>query len=219
MLRDCYLAADVYLVGFPLGSMVSMLDAGLYGIPIQRMRLPGLPDIAGDDISLEGALPFANDESEYVRNVMDLLSATPTTRNQLSNVVRTRILRDHCGSSWVQMWLEPIIQQALDLKVKSASNASASIKDEVSACEREFLTVVESERSNAGNTILLSMLRSFPRARISTKASLLFQSLLRIEPLRSASGIPLFLLGLGELVLQGSLVPRIWTLMFRSIRE
>lgn len=110
MLRDYYLAADIYIEGFPFGSLTAMLDAGLYMLPIQRMHNPNAPILSGDDIALDHLILIANNEDEYKNNVVSLINTPSAIRNNLGQKIRCSILINHCGKAWVDKWLHPIMQ-------------------------------------------------------------------------------------------------------------
>jgi len=110
-LEDYYLAADVYIEGFPMGSLTAMLDAGLYMLPIQRINNPFAPILSGDDIGLDQLISIANDEDEYINGAIKLLHTSSDIRNNIGKKTRDSILTNHCGKAWVDNWLNPIIEQ------------------------------------------------------------------------------------------------------------
>jgi hypothetical protein len=65
-LRDHLISADVFLEVFPFSSLTAMLEAGLYGLPMQRIRNERAPILSGDDVSLDPVVPVAASEEEYV---------------------------------------------------------------------------------------------------------------------------------------------------------
>jgi len=111
-LRDHLLAADVFLEIFPFTSLTAMLEGGLYGLPMQRMRNEEAPILSGDDISLESVVPTVLCEEDYAEGAVRLLLSSAETRHEMGQRIRDRILADHCGASWGRRWLEPAVNAA-----------------------------------------------------------------------------------------------------------
>jgi len=109
-----YAAADVYMEGFPFSSLTAMLEAGLNLLPIQRMHNPVAPILSGDDLALDGLISVARSESEYIEGAVSLINLTAEKKNKLGRAIRESIISKHCGSSWVESFIQPILTINLD---------------------------------------------------------------------------------------------------------
>lgn len=118
VLQDYYLAADVYIEGFPLSSLTAMLDAGLYMLPIQRINNSLTPIFSGDDIALDKLISVANNEEEYIDSTIKLVHTSFEIKNNLGKKIRDSILTNHCDKEWVDRWLSPIIEKVALNKYK-----------------------------------------------------------------------------------------------------
>lgn len=101
---DVYLAAaDVYLDSTPFGSLTSLLEAGLAGVPCcsWRPHPAGSPAsvLACDDISLEGLPVVFNDLHKYLDQVREYLTV-PLAASVSGSELRDAILKTHTGEAW-----------------------------------------------------------------------------------------------------------------------
>lgn len=110
LLEDYLTVADIYMEGFPFGSLTAMLEAGLHCLPIQRMQNLQAPILSGDDVALDKIVSIATDEEKYVQGVLDLVNEPIHRRNNLGLKIRESIINNHCGENWVRSYLEPAIR-------------------------------------------------------------------------------------------------------------
>ena len=92
-------AADIYLEGFPFGSLTALLEAGLSGLPcVEAPATTPLP-LRSDDPALEYLLTPANAE-EYILEAVRL-AGDAQARSAEGARAQTAIRRCHCGSGWL----------------------------------------------------------------------------------------------------------------------
>jgi hypothetical protein len=95
-----HLAADIYLEGFPFGSLTALLEATLAGLP-PILAPAGCPlPYRSDDFALLD-LSEPKDVQEYVHMAAEL-AEQPAKRRHLGEQVRLRTIDTHCGSGWVE---------------------------------------------------------------------------------------------------------------------
>ena len=123
ILKDCYLAADVYLEGFPVSSLTALLEAGLCYLPIQRMKDARFPILSGDDVSIECHIDPAESDDAYCEGAIRLFALPIDRQFELGNENRVNIMAQHCGSSWVTNWLNPILN-AVERKTENEQTSS-----------------------------------------------------------------------------------------------
>ncbi|MGA2556277.1 MAG: hypothetical protein ABSG04_08385 [Verrucomicrobiota bacterium] len=93
-------AADIYLEGFPFGSLTSLLEAGLSGLPcIEAPATTPLP-LRSDDPALDYLLTPANTE-EYILEALRL-AADAQARSAEGARAQAAIRQYHCGAGWLQ---------------------------------------------------------------------------------------------------------------------
>jgi hypothetical protein len=93
-------AADVYLEGFPFGSLTSLLEAALAGLPcVEAPATTPLP-LRSDDPALDCLLTPANPE-EYILEALRL-AGDAQARSAEGARVQTAIRQYHCGAGWRQ---------------------------------------------------------------------------------------------------------------------
>ena len=108
VLRNCYSAANLYFEGFPFASTTAMLDAGLYGLPLQRFSNRIAPLLSGDDVSLEDICPASATQEGYISSATALASHGFAQLDELGLEIKRRIENDHCGQGWTANWLANI---------------------------------------------------------------------------------------------------------------
>jgi hypothetical protein len=92
--------ADVYLEGFPFGSLTSLLEAGLSGLPcVEAPATTPLP-LRSDDPALDCLLTPANAE-EYILEALRLASDAQA-RSAEGARAQITIRQDHCEAGWLQ---------------------------------------------------------------------------------------------------------------------
>ncbi len=92
-------AADLYVEGFPLGSLTALLEAGLSGLPCVRGPGECIPPYTSDDVSLE-FLRQPKCLSDYVSQAVRL-ARNAGERAAAGAGVRRAILKEHCGADWL----------------------------------------------------------------------------------------------------------------------
>jgi hypothetical protein len=98
---EYYASADLYLEGFPIGSLTALLEACCLGVNFVNAPATLLlsPLHSGDDISLTRfRLPFL-DQRQYVETIRTFLSdkAKSTSRAEMMSAA---VCSDHCGHGW-----------------------------------------------------------------------------------------------------------------------
>jgi hypothetical protein len=92
-------AADVYMEGFPLGSLTALLEAGLTGLPCVRAPRDCVPPFTTDSLSVEGS-PQPKDVKDYIKTVVSLVM-NPDSRVQSGLKMQEAIKLQHCGANWL----------------------------------------------------------------------------------------------------------------------
>jgi hypothetical protein len=197
-LANLYWAADIYLVGIPLGSPTAMLDAGLYELPIHRLVNPIAPMTSGDDMSLEQSLPSSKTEEGYVDSAVRLLRLSSDERNRIGKETRSRILEDHHGESWVNKWLKPAIEVATANKDRQAPiHRSLPGSIDCKHGQPEILTnhysALAMSLADHTECMILASLDSCSDLSFATRLACLRWSLSRHEPLESPGALRYFL--------------------------
>lgn len=98
-LVEYYAAADLYIEGFPFGSLTALLEAGLNGLPCVRApsTCPAPYKSDGDAVDF---LSEPADEDAYSRTILDLVS-DPHSRQTVGETLRASISEHHCGEKWL----------------------------------------------------------------------------------------------------------------------
>ncbi|GEM_PF-1027841 len=92
-------AADVYLEGFPSGSLTALLEAGMAGLACVRSPRNCIPPFASDGVGVdEVAQPGGIDE--YVRTAV-ALAQDAQARTELGQKLQRTIISYHCGAGWL----------------------------------------------------------------------------------------------------------------------
>lgn len=97
--RAFYSAADLYLEGFPFGSLTALLDAVAAGVCSVLSLMPPSAVLATDDIALDGILEHSKTEDEYVALVGTLVE-NKEQRESIVARLKDRVLAYHCRDQW-----------------------------------------------------------------------------------------------------------------------
>jgi hypothetical protein len=92
-------AADIYLEGFPTGSLTAFLEAGLAGLPCVRSPRECVPPFCSDGLSLRD-IPQPADLNDYVTQVQALV-ANSSKRLVQGHDLREATKRHHCLPGWL----------------------------------------------------------------------------------------------------------------------
>ena len=93
-----HLAADIYLEGFPFGSLTALLEAGLAGVASVRAPQNCPSPFVADGIALENvARPL--DSNAYVDLAVQL-AENKNQRDELAMILEQSINQHHCGDGW-----------------------------------------------------------------------------------------------------------------------
>lgn len=90
--------ADIYLEGFPFGSLTALLEAGAASLPCVRAPEPCPLPFKSDGTALEGLLTPVDVEA-YVEMVVDL-ARNKDLRTLLGKKLSEEIRKIHCGLDW-----------------------------------------------------------------------------------------------------------------------
>lgn len=105
--RALYAAADIYVDSTPMGSLTSMLDAALLGIPTISLNALQHPHVmSSQDPALPTSEVMFSDVDEY-RRVFRQLAAEPATRRKRGLEQALAMTNSHIGASWIET-LHPV---------------------------------------------------------------------------------------------------------------
>lgn len=98
-LKPYHACADIYLEGFPIGSLTALLEAGLSGLPCVRVpkTVPSIFKSSGPAVD---HLPEPEEPSDYVKMVVELARLGRKTLREQGNELATKIKGYHCGTGW-----------------------------------------------------------------------------------------------------------------------
>lgn len=92
-------AADLYLEGFPFGSLTALLEVALSGVCPVLAPAPTSPVLSSNDVALDGIVDNVKDEREFIAKV-DSLIQNRAERESLGKRVKQSILTHHTGPRW-----------------------------------------------------------------------------------------------------------------------
>lgn len=90
-------SADLYVEGFPLGSLTALLEAGEAGLPC--VCAPSIPPFRSDSLSLDEC-PQPKTVQDYINTVVSLAKDS-RARTQIGVKLQKVIRSQHCGSGWM----------------------------------------------------------------------------------------------------------------------
>lgn len=91
-------AADLYLEGFPMGSLTALLEAGQAGLMCVRAPLDSPLPFCSDSPSLD-AIPQPDSLADYVQTAVRLIGDAPA-RIEGGRKLRESIQSQHCAAGW-----------------------------------------------------------------------------------------------------------------------
>lgn len=181
-------ASDVYMEGYPFGSLTAMLEAGLFALPIQRMTNSDAPILSGDDVSLDDIVFPALNEGQYIEETTRMLKMSNQDRFKIGIKIRRSVMKDHCSPLWFQKWFEPVMNEALAQKGRPMErNVDCSFETSPKPTEstRDCQLAITSSGHNSPETMILRGLSGVTFPSLSILLELIGRSLVRREPLRS----------------------------------
>jgi len=92
-------AADLYLEGFPFGSLTALLEVALLGVPPVLALAPTSAVLATDDVALDDLISNAPNESSYIEAVNYLIRHTDE-RERRGEEIKRRVADFHYGAAW-----------------------------------------------------------------------------------------------------------------------
>lgn len=94
-------AADIYVEGFPFGSLTALLEAAISGLPCVKAPKICPPPFVSDGISIN-IIEAPNDIEAYMSTITHLIQ-NPTERNELGIKLQGSVRNyHHCSDSWVR---------------------------------------------------------------------------------------------------------------------
>ena len=129
-LKPYYKTSDIYLEGFPFGSLTALLEAGLTGLPCVRAPAVVPPIFRSTGPSIED-LPVPADPASYVKLAVGLATLPRTQLKQMGEQLSEKVEQFH-RSGWVKQLANiPIPDQhrnySLGSKVATLTLADAKI--------------------------------------------------------------------------------------------
>jgi hypothetical protein len=97
-------AADVYIEGFPFGSLTAMLEAAAAGLAVVRAPVPCPPPFSSDGEALK-TLPQPASFDAYVATCVQLLTGADV-RRAAAHEISAAVRRVHVGGAWVSALAE-----------------------------------------------------------------------------------------------------------------
>ena len=92
-------AADLYLEGFPAGSLTALLEAGEAGLACVRAPREVVPPFSSDGLGLD-EVKQPRDVEDYVRTAVGL-AQDANARVELGKKLQHAIRSHHCGEGWL----------------------------------------------------------------------------------------------------------------------
>jgi hypothetical protein len=92
-------AADVYLEGFPAGSLTALLEAGESGLPFVRGLASFAPPYSSDGFGIDEVMQPI-DSTDYVRTAVNL-ARDSKARIELGRKLQQIIRSKYCGTGWL----------------------------------------------------------------------------------------------------------------------
>jgi glycosyltransferase involved in cell wall biosynthesis len=91
--------ADIYVEGFPFGSLTALLEAAISGLPCVRAPKICPAPFVSDGISID-IIKAPNDIEAYMSTITHLIQ-NPIDRNELGIKLQASVKNYHCSDSWL----------------------------------------------------------------------------------------------------------------------
>ncbi len=124
-------SADIYIEGFPIGSLTAMLEAGLASLPCVRAPRVVPPPFCSDGIAFE-ANPQPVSVEEFAEQISRLIRDGEERRRQ-GRLMRESIKQHHCLPGWVKY-----LEQALKKIPRTHCTNAARIINTVPVAPRNY---------------------------------------------------------------------------------
>ncbi|MCI0390831.1 MAG: hypothetical protein MOB07_18955 [Acidobacteria bacterium] len=92
-------ASDLYIEGFPIGSVTALLESGLQGLPVVLAPAECPPPYSSDGVALDDTLERPDSLNRYKLEVVRLCG-NPAERISAGLRLRNAILAHHTGAGW-----------------------------------------------------------------------------------------------------------------------
>lgn len=98
-INDLYLAADIYVEGFPFGTTTALLEAANCGVACVVAPTDCPPPYATDGAAIDGTVPRSGSLTHYKRHLHHLI-VDASARGQYASRVRESVIAHHAGAGW-----------------------------------------------------------------------------------------------------------------------
>ena len=180
-------AADIYLEGFPIGSLTSLLETAQMGAAVVLKHLPLAPIVAGKDPALESLLSQPPRE-EYANSVNRLI-ADPAQRQWLSRRIQQRVVESHTGTTWCNHLqdLYAILADQVHQPAGLVDTVSKTTLDDLASCQVQELGTERQAVDQTAQTVCHGWDTSFQGSRNKTSTKNRWSLEQMTRPLRSLS--------------------------------
>ena len=191
-----YRAADIYIEGFPYGSMTALLEASMAEVCPVLMYAPIPQADMSEDVGLRGIVEGAESEDEYVAQVSALIQ-DEHRRKRLGEEVSASVVSSHRGEIWKECLLR--VYRQLESKAHESSRIPDSVRAELAddlglsafAMIRQSGSLLQSlvnqnfNRLSVGDIVWLFLLaRNLRDGEFSYKENSIWLGLLKAKTLR-----------------------------------
>jgi hypothetical protein len=147
--------ADIYLEGFPFGSLTALLESGLAGLPC--VGTPGATPLPfkSDDIALDGMLTPASVE-DYIAEALRL-GRDSNARSLMGQTLQTTIVEHHCGKGWLEH-----LAKVYDLIPENHAAVWAGVPRLVSKTIRDYWVSFQRQPTSANFADLVTLVYRKP---------------------------------------------------------